>query len=294
MFLTYIINENDIDKSINNILANNLNISTRLLNKLINTKKIFINKNICDTRNIANLGDTITIDFSTPEDNCNVIPTKIDLDIIYEDEWFLVVNKPAGIPIHPSRLHFENSLSNGIRFYFDTIGLQKKIRPVNRLDLDTSGLVIFAKCEYIQECFIRQMNAKTFQKEYLCIVDGFLNPKIGTIELPIGRKSGSIIERCIDLQNGQPSTTYYKVIKEFSLYSLVKCKLETGRTHQIRVHMSNIGHSLLGDTLYGSCSPFINRQALHSYKIKCIHPISKKSLTFEADLPNDFKKALTI
>lgn len=287
MLLTHIINKKDVDKSINSFLTNNLDISSRLLNKLINNKKVLINKKICDTRNIPHLNDILTIDFSTVEDNSNVVPSKMDLDIVYEDEWFLIINKPAGIPIHPSRSHFENSLSNGVRFYFDTIGLQKKIRPVNRLDLDTSGLVIFAKCEYIQECFIRQMSSNLFQKEYLCLVNGSLMPKTGTIDLPISRKSGSIIERCVDLKNGQPSITYYKVIKEFPSYSLVKCKLGTGRTHQIRVHMANIGHPLLGDTLYGTRSTFIDRQALHSYKIKCIHPISKKPLTFEASLPSD-------
>ncbi len=177
MKLFYKITKTDNNKSINTILANNLNISTRLLNKLINEQKILINNQICDTRNIPHLKDILTIDFSTPEDNSNVIPTKMDLDIVYEDEWLLVINKPAGIPIHPSRLHFKDSLSNGIRFYFDKIGLHKKIRPVNRLDLDTSGLVIFAKCEYIQECFIRQMKTSTFQKEYLCLVEGFLDTK---------------------------------------------------------------------------------------------------------------------
>lgn len=292
MFLTYKIDEDDADKTFNNVLINNLDFSSRLLTKLIRNKQIFINEKICDTRNVTNLGDTLTIDFSTPEDNSNVVPSKMDLEIVYEDEWFLVVNKPAGIPIHPSRLHFENSLSNGVRFYFDAIGLQKKIRPVNRLDLDTSGLVIFAKCEYIQECFIRQMSSKVFQKEYLCLVNGSLTPKTGTIDLPISRKTGSIIERCVDLKNGQPSITYYRVIKEFSSYSLVECKLETGRTHQIRVHMASKGHPLLGDTLYGSCSTLIDRQALHSYKIKCVHPISKKPLIFEADLPSDFKNAI--
>lgn len=292
MFLTYKIDEDDVDKSFNNVLINNLDFSSRLLTKLIRNKQIFVNEKICDTRDVTNLGDILTIDFSTPEDNSNVVPSKMDLEIVYEDEWFLVLNKPAGIPIHPSRLHFENSLSNGVRFYFDAIGLQKKIRPVNRLDLDTSGLVIFAKCEYIQECFIRQMSSKVFQKEYLCLVNGSLTPKTGTIDLPISRKTGSIIERCVDLKNGQPSITYYRVIKEFSSYSLVECKLETGRTHQIRVHMASKGHPLLGDTLYGSCSTLIDRQALHSYKIKCVHPISKKPLIFEADLPSDFKNAI--
>ena len=290
MKLKYEIKEHNQSQSIHQILINELSLSTRLLSKLIKNQKIRINQNICDTRNLANSGDVIEIDFATPENSSNIVPTEMKLDIIYEDDWFLVINKPAGIPIHPSRLHYTDSLSNGIKFYFDSIGLAKKIRPVNRLDLGTSGLVIFAKCEYIQECFARQMANKIFQKEYLCFVNGILEQKIGTIDLPIARKKYSIIERCIDKNNGQPSVTHYEVMKEFSNYSLVKCKLETGRTHQIRVHMAAIGHPLLGDTLYGTESSLINRQALHSYRISCIHPVYKESLIFQSDLPNDFKK----
>ena len=292
MKLKYEIKENNQSQRIHQILTNELSLPTRLLSKLIKNQKIRVNKNICDTRNLANLGDVIEIDFATPENSSNILPTKMKLDIIYEDNWFLVINKPAGIPIHPSRYHYTDSLSNGIKFYFDLFGLAKKIRPVNRLDLGTSGLVIFAKCEYIQECFARQMANKTFQKEYLCFVNGILEQKIGTIDLPIARKKDSIIERCIDNNNGQHSVTHYEVIKEFSNYSLVKCKLETGRTHQIRVHMAVIGHPLLGDTLYGMKSELINRQALHSYRISCVHPISKGSLVFESSLPNDLKEII--
>lgn len=245
MKLEYFIKENDIGKSIHMLLKNELNISTRLLTKLIQHEKIYMNHQKCDTRDIVASGDMLEIFFDMPENNSNILPTKMKLDILYEDAWFLVIDKSAGIPIHPSRLHYTDSLSNGVKFYFDSIGLSKKIRPVNRLDLDTSGIVIFAKCAYIQESFIRQMAKKLFQKEYLCITQGILEQKSGTITLPIARKSGSIIERCIDTEKGQPCMTHYNVIKEDSNYSLVKCKLETGRTHQIRVHMASIGHPLL-------------------------------------------------
>ena len=291
MKLEYIVKEKDLNKSINEILTNEFHFSNRLLTKLIKSDKILLNNTPCDTRNCPTLNDVITIKFDIEEDNSNIIATNMDLDIIYEDEWMLVINKPAGIPIHPSRMHFTDSLSNGIQNYYAKIGLCKKIRAVNRLDFDTSGLVIFAKCEFIQECFIRQMSKNIFQKTYLCLINGFLENETGAINLPIGRKDGSIIERCIKTE-GQPSVTHYRVINKFKNYSLVECKLETGRTHQIRVHFSALGHSLLGDTLYGESSNLIKRQALHSYKIECIHPVFKTSLCFEAKIPKDIEKLL--
>ena len=275
-------------QTINSILQNELKISSRLLYKLIKLNKIKLNHKPCDTRKTGNLEDTITVNFDYEEDNSNIVPTKMDLNIIFEDDWILVVNKPAGIAIHPSVLHYSDSLCNGIRFYFDKIGLKKKIRPVNRLDLNTSGLVVFAKCEYIQECLINQMKKNQFKKEYLAVCDGIFDEKSGTINLPIARKENSIIERCIS-ENGQTAITHYEILKEFDNYSLVKCYLETGRTHQIRVHMSATGHPLLGDSLYGSISDLINRQALHCYNLQFIHPVYNNDLNFFGDLPNDFK-----
>lgn len=158
MELKYIIKEEDINKTVNDILLDKFNFSNRLLSKLIKNKKIYFDDNIIDTRLKIDGPGIIIVDLDFKEDNSNIIPIKMNLDIIYEDEWMLIVNKPAGIPIHPSRLHFEDSLSNGIKYYFDSINLRKKIRPVNRLDLNTSGIVIFAKSEYIQEQFSIQMS----------------------------------------------------------------------------------------------------------------------------------------
>lgn len=286
MKLTYQVKNNN--KTINQILQTELKISSRLLYKLIKMQKILLNNKICDTRSIANVGDVITIDFNYEEDNSNIVPTQMNLDIVFEDDWLLIINKPAGIAIHPSILHYSDSLCNGIRFYFDKIGLNKKVRPVNRLDLNTSGLVVFAKCEYIQECLISQMKNNEFKKEYLAVCNGIFEKKSGTINLPIARKENSIIERCIS-EDGQPSITHYEVLKDFDNYSLVKCSLETGRTHQIRVHMSAIGHPLLGDSLYGSISDLIDRQALHCYNLQFVHPVNNNVLNFYGELPIDFK-----
>ena len=287
MIIKYINKDNY--NTVNDVLINEFQFSSRLMSKLIKNKKIYLNNSFCDTRKSINYNDEIVVDLSGKENNSNIVATNMDLDIIYEDDWFLVVNKQPGIAVHPSSLHYSDSLSNGVKFYFDKIGLKKKIRVVNRLDYNTSGIVVFAKCEYIHEQFSKQMMQHIFQKEYLCIINGFLDNSYGIIDLPIDRKQGSIIERCID-KNGQKSITHYEVLKTFSDYSLVKCILETGRTHQIRVHFSAIGHPLLGDTLYGIASDLINRQALHSNKIDLIHPITKEHLSFESLLPNDMKK----
>ena len=291
MELIYKITENDFNKTINEIILKKFNFSNRLITKLIKNKNILFNGKEVDTRTLVTTPGIIKIDFNYDEDTSNIVATKMNLNIIYEDEWIVVVNKPAGCPIHPSRLHFEDSLSNGIKYYFDSINLNKKIRPVNRLDLHTSGLVIFAKCEYIQEQFSIQMTNNLFKKEYLCLVDGLFKERSGTIDLPISRKQGSIIERTIN-ENGKKSITHYEVLKEFDNYSLVHCKLETGRTHQIRVHMQAIGPPILGDTLYGKYTDLISRQALHSYKIQCIHPVTGKELKFVADLPSDMKQLI--
>lgn len=296
MKLTHIVTKQELNLTIGQILAKEFSFSARLFRKLTTHHLILRNGIPIDTREKPNLQDRITIDLSEKEDNTNIVPTPMKLSILYEDDWLLLVNKPAGIAIHPSLLHFENSLANGVRFYFDSIGLTKKIRPVNRLDRDTSGIVVFAKCEYVQECFIRQMANHTFQKQYLAIINGFLAKKIGTISLPIGRKETSIIERTVDWENGQSAITHYQVLKEDKNQntSMVLCTLETGRTHQIRVHMAGIGHPLLGDTLYGTSSPLIHRQALHCYEIQFVHPVTQKEMNFICECPSDMKQFINI
>lgn len=193
MKLQYIANKNY--DNVKQVLKEKFNISDRLLLKLKTNQKIYKNGNIVSVHEIVNLNDKIEVFLDFNEDNSNIVPTKMDLDILYEDEWLLILNKPHNIPIHPSRMHYEDSLSNGVSYYFDKINLSKKIRPVNRLDKDTSGIVIFAKSEYIQECLVRQMKDKIFKKEYIAIVDGLLEDKCGTINAKISRKPNSIIER---------------------------------------------------------------------------------------------------
>ncbi len=177
MELKYTVKENNIYKKVQDVLIKEFELSNRLLTKLIKNKNIYLNNKITDTRAKININDIITVNLDIEEDNSNVVSTKMELDIIYEDEWFIIINKPPGIAIHPSCMHYKTSLSNGIKYHFDKIGLHKKIRPVTRLDFNTSGLCIFAKCEYIQEQFSKQMAENTFKKEYLCIAEGILDKK---------------------------------------------------------------------------------------------------------------------
>ncbi len=290
MFFSYTINDNKYE-NIRQILKLEFGFSDRLILKLKTNQRLYLNNNICYINTPIHLGDTIKVNIDFEEDNSNIVPTKMNLDIVYEDDYMLIVNKVANLAIHPSQLHFDNSLSNGVKFYFDLIGLNKKIRPVNRLDKDTSGLVVFAKNDFIQDSLSNQMQAKIFKKEYIAILDGILDKKTGTINAPIARENDSIIKRCIR-DDGAPSITHYEVLNTSDTHnlSLVKFNLETGRTHQIRVHTCFIGHPILGDTLYGKESSLICRQALHSYKISFFHPVLKENMIIQIDLPDDMKK----
>lgn len=291
MNLSYQIDKDEHYDNVLHVLKEQFFLSDRLITKLKKANKIYLNSLPTYTKKSVTVGDTVSVLIDFEEDNSNIVASNIPLNIIYEDDYLLVINKPANIAIHPSILHFDNSLSNGVKFYFDKLGLKKKIRIVNRLDRNTSGIVVFAKNEYIQECLIKQMKTKELKKEYLAIAKGILESKSGTLNFPIARKEGSIIERTVS-SDGDSAITHYDVVKEFNNLSLVHIVLETGRTHQIRVHFSYIGHPILGDTLYGSPSKLINRQALHSYKLTFIHPVTKKVVSLEAPLPNDIKNII--
>lgn len=295
MILKYEVNDNKF-YNLKELLKVHFQISDNLITKLKKNKQILLNSEFTYLDHILKINDFVEINLDFDEESENIIPNKsIALDIIFEDDSILIINKPEGIPIHPSINHFEDSLSNGVKYYFDNINLKRKIRPVNRLDKNTSGLVIFAKNEYVQELLIRQMKQNIFKKEYLAILTGNLEKNNGTINAPISRKPDSIIEREIN-ENGAISITHFEVIKNFTYkdepFSYVKFILETGRTHQIRIHSKYIGHPILGDSLYGSQSSYISRQALHAYKIKFIHPIKKELLEFTANLPQDMLKIL--
>ena len=286
MKLEYKVNEQTKYTNIRQVLLNEFNLSDRLILRLKRANQIYLNGIPTHIHHELTVNDIVYVDISFEEECENIVPTKMNLDIIYEDDALLIINKAPNTPVHPSLNHYEDSLSNGVKYYFLSQGIKRKIRPINRLDKDTSGIVLFAKNEYIQECLIKQMKTNKFQKEYLALVDGIIAKDKQTIIAPIARKESSIIERCVRA-DGDYSETDIELISTYENYSLIKCKLKTGRTHQIRVHTQYIGHPILGDTLYGDSSNLINRQALHAYKVKFIHPVTKEVIQIECDLPQD-------
>lgn len=242
---------------------------------LVNGQKIPIN-------HIVYPGDLITVNW---RQECTILPTKLPLTICYEDEYLLVVDKPAGMLVHPTTSEHVATLANGIMHYFNSKQLPNNFHPVHRLDRNTSGLVLIAKLPHIQHLLSRDA-IKHIDRQYLALATGTIMPTDGTIDEPIARHPDSIIQRIVDL-NGQHATTCYKVLKTLNNASLVQLTLLTGRTHQIRVHLSHIGHPLLGDDLYGGSKELIDRQALHAARLRFPHPVSGEILDISSPLPTD-------
>ena len=282
-----------LDKIIANI---DNSISRTSVQRLIEEGKILVNKKQEKPSYKVNEGDVIEIEKEEPQE-IDLKPQEIPIDIIYEDKDILIIDKAKGMVVHPANGNPDGTLVNAIMSICkDSLsGIGGEIRPgiVHRLDKDTSGLVIFAKNEYIQECLVKQMQNNTFYKEYVALLCGNLENASGKVEAPIARKDNSIIERCIN-SNGDYALTYYELIKNYHDFCLVKFVLKTGRTHQIRLHSQYIGHPILGDTLYGSSSNLINRQALHCIKLSFMHPITKKELKLEAPIPLDMQSLINL
>ena len=231
------------------------------------------------------------------ENNSNehIVPIALPFPIVYEDEDIVVINKPANMPIHPSQNNYENTLANAAAYYYEIRqNTPFTFRCINRLDRDTTGLTILAKNMYSANILASYMQERKIKRLYVAILDGSLEKKWGTLNRPIGRKDNSTIEREINYEQGEKAITHYYRIEQFGNYQLAAFQLETGRTHQIRVHMSSINAPLVGDTLYNTkpSATLMNRQALHAYRISFPHPISGKTMKFVAPVPEDMTSFL--
>lgn len=243
-------------------------------------------------RDILHADDTLKISLIETDTSENIVPTPLPLDIVYEDEDLMIINKASDTPIHPSQGNYDNTLANGIAYYFKQKNEAFTYRCINRLDRDTTGLLILAKHMYSASLLSSMVQNHKIHREYLAIATGLV-PEFGTIEVPIGRKSGSTIERQVDKTNGDYACTHYKRVTYKNGFSLVTLKLATGRTHQIRVHMKHIGHPLPGDFLYNPDYSVINRQALHSHRLEFVHPITNQKMEFTAPLPEDMNSIIS-
>lgn len=233
--------------------------------------------------------DIVSITLEDEESNENIVPSDIPLDIVYEDDDLMVINKPKNMPVHPSQGHYTGTLANAVAALYEKRGESFVFRAVNRLDRDTTGLLVLAKNRLSGGILSDYVSKKIIHREYLALCCGRVD-SAGTVSFPIGRKEGSTIERIVDPANGESAVTHYELISYDSDrdLSLVKLVLETGRTHQIRVHMKAIGHPLPGDFLYNPDYRYIDRQALHSWKLRFPHPITGVMMEFEAEMPKDF------
>ena len=269
-------------------------ISRRLLTKIkYSGGQILVNDHEEWATYFLNKGDKVTVEIPAESPSKTLIPQEFPLDIIYEDDHYLLINKPAGYASVTGANHPDKTMSNFVQAYLINQGYEnQKVHLATRLDRDTSGLMLFAKHGFAHSFMDRALQDKSISKEYYALVENAskLAPE-GDIFLPIDREENSIIKRCVSHQ-GKFAHTFYQKVKNIRQITLLKVKLHTGRTHQIRVHFSYLGSPLLGDDLYGGKLDYISRQALHCYSLEFYHPFLKKEMKFKVDLPQDMKEII--
>lgn len=283
--------ENRLDK----LISENSELSRSAAAKLIERGLVTVNGKNADKKTVLKTGEIAVVEIPEPEVR-DILPENIPLDIVYEDDDLLVVNKPKGMVVHPAAGHFSGTLVNALMFHCkDSLsGINGEIRPgiVHRIDKDTSGLLIVAKNDFAHIGLSEQIKAHSFTREYQTVVCGNIKQD-GTVNAPIGRHKLDRKKMCVTAENSREAITHYSVLRNFAGYTHLAVRLETGRTHQIRVHLSYIGHPVAGDEVYGNGKPkWLAGQCLHAKKIGFVHPRTGEYLEFDSDLPEYFKKFL--
>lgn len=287
------VTDSDIGLSINQIIKANFKFSSRFKTKMKFQKLVDLNGTPTPGFITPEVGDEISI--RLPEETSNFPAEDIPIDVLYEDDDLMFINKQPGLIVHPTKGHPFHTIANGLMKYMLNNGQKYKIRFANRIDMDTSGIVIVAKNANSQNDISLQMRENLVHKQYMAIVNGVIRDDEFTIDKPIGRPNEESIQRKVLSEGGKDAITDVKVLERFYKNTLVEVTLHTGRTHQIRVHLAHIGHPITGDHLYGGYAPaLIDRQALHAAKMIVNHPMTGEKLEIEAPLPDDMKKCLAI
>lgn len=297
---TFLIDEQNANERLDKYLSEMIADSSRsFLQKLIKDGNVLVNEKIVKANYKTNAGDQITVtlpELTDPE----IVPENIPLDILYEDDDLIVINKPKGMVVHPAAGHYTGTMVNALMYHCkdNLSGINGVMRPgiVHRIDMNTTGAIVACKNDYAHNSLAEQLSVHSITRKYNAIVYNNFKEETGTIDAPIGRNPVDRKKMAIDRANGRRAVTHYRVLENYERYSLIECQLETGRTHQIRVHMASIGHPLLGDDVYCSakCPFHLTGQTLHARVLGFIHPRTKEYMEFEAPIPDYFQHLMEI
>lgn len=296
--LNFSITEENSNIRIDRYLAEQCpDLSRSYIQKLVKDGAVFVNNRQIKANYKVQPQDQVILtipDMQVPD----ILPENIPLDILYEDQWLLIVNKPKDMVVHPSAGHMEGTLVNAVMAHCGEhlSGINGVLRPgiVHRIDKDTTGALLICKDDTVHRDLAEQLKVHSIKRRYRAIVQGNLKEDQGTVDAPIGRHPTDRKKMAVNYKNGKEAVTHYQVLERFGNATYIECRLETGRTHQIRVHMASLGHPLLGDTIYGSSkNPYhLQGQALHAMILGFVHPITREYLEFQAPLPEYFIKLL--